>query len=38
VKALVRDLEKERDFPAADGVLTTDFARSRRPEIASSPR
>jgi homoserine dehydrogenase len=26
VKALVRDLERERSFPAADGVLTTDFA------------
>jgi homoserine dehydrogenase len=24
-RALVRDLEKERDFPAADGILTTDF-------------
>jgi homoserine dehydrogenase len=26
VKALVRDPAKERDYPAADGVLTTDFA------------
>ena len=26
VKALVRDVEKHRGFPAADGVLTTDFA------------
>jgi homoserine dehydrogenase len=25
VKALVRDLKKERDFPAAPGMLTTDF-------------
>ncbi len=25
VKALVRDLEKERDFPPAPGILTTDF-------------
>ena len=24
-RALVRDLEKERDFPAADGILTTNF-------------
>jgi homoserine dehydrogenase len=26
VKALVRDLSKERDFPAAAGILTTEFA------------
>ena len=26
VKALVRDVEKHRGFPAAEGVLTTDFA------------
>ena len=26
VKALVRDVDKERRFPPADGVLTTDFA------------
>jgi homoserine dehydrogenase len=26
VKALVRDIEKHRSFPAPDGVLTTDFA------------
>jgi len=26
VRALVRDLKKQRDFPAAPGVLTTDFA------------
>ena len=26
VRALVRDTEKERDFAAGDGVLTTDFA------------
>jgi homoserine dehydrogenase len=32
VRALVRDLKKERDFPAASGVLTTDFA-----EIADDP-
>jgi homoserine dehydrogenase len=32
VRALVRDLKKERDFPAAPGVLTTDFA-----EIADDP-
>jgi homoserine dehydrogenase len=32
VKALVRDLKKERDFPAAAGILTTDFA-----EIADNP-
>jgi homoserine dehydrogenase len=32
VKALVRDIGKERDFAAADGVLTTDFA-----EIAEDP-
>ena len=32
VKALVRDLKKERDFPAAPGMLTTDFA-----EIADDP-
>jgi len=32
VRALVRDLNKERDFPAAPGVLTTDFA-----EIAGDP-
>jgi homoserine dehydrogenase len=29
VRALVRDREKERPFPAADGVLTTDFAEIR---------
>jgi homoserine dehydrogenase len=29
VRALVRDPEKERSFPAADGVLTTDFATLR---------
>jgi homoserine dehydrogenase len=29
VRALVRDPEKERNFPAADGVLTTDFASIR---------
>jgi homoserine dehydrogenase len=35
VRALVRDLKKERDFPAAPGVLTTDFAEiSGDPEIA----
>jgi homoserine dehydrogenase len=32
VKALVRDPAKERGFPAADGLLTTDFA-----EIADDP-
>ena len=32
VKALVRDLKKERDFPAAPGMLTTDFD-----EIAGNP-
>ena len=32
VRALVRDLKKERNFPAAPGVLTTDFA-----EIADDP-
>jgi homoserine dehydrogenase len=32
VRALVRDLKKQRDFPAAPGVLTTDFA-----EIADDP-
>ena len=32
VRALVRDLKKKRDFPAAPGVLTTDFA-----EIADDP-
>jgi homoserine dehydrogenase len=32
VKALVRDLKKKRDFPAAPGILTTDFA-----EIAGNP-
>jgi homoserine dehydrogenase len=32
VKALVRDLNKKRDFPAAPGVLTTDFT-----EIANDP-
>jgi homoserine dehydrogenase len=32
VKALVRDPAKERGFPAADGLLTTDFA-----EIAGDP-
>jgi homoserine dehydrogenase len=31
-KALVRDLKKKRDFPAAPGILTTDFA-----EIADNP-
>jgi homoserine dehydrogenase len=31
-KALVRDLNKKRDFPAAPGILTTDFA-----EIADNP-
>ena len=35
VRALVRDLKKERDFPAAPGVLTTDFAAiADDPEIA----
>jgi homoserine dehydrogenase len=35
VKALVRDLKKKRDFPAAPGVLTTDFAEIvDNPEIA----
>jgi homoserine dehydrogenase len=29
VRALVRDVDKERSFPAADGVLTTDFAALR---------
>jgi homoserine dehydrogenase len=29
VRALVRDPDKERTFPAADGVLTTDFASIR---------
>jgi homoserine dehydrogenase len=29
VRALVRDPDKERGFPAADGVLTTDFASIR---------
>jgi homoserine dehydrogenase len=29
VRALVRDPEKERSFPAGDGVLTTDFASIR---------
>jgi homoserine dehydrogenase len=29
VKALVRDVGKERSFPAGDGVLTTDFAALR---------
>jgi homoserine dehydrogenase len=29
VRALVRDLGKERPFPAGDGVLTTDFASMR---------
>jgi homoserine dehydrogenase len=29
VRALVRDAAKERSFPAADGVLTTDFAAIR---------
>jgi homoserine dehydrogenase len=29
VRALVRDKEKERPFPAADGVLTTNFAEIR---------
>jgi homoserine dehydrogenase len=29
VRALVRDIERERAFPAADGVLTTDFAAIR---------
>jgi homoserine dehydrogenase len=32
VRALVRDLEKERAFPADDGVLTTDFASLRDDE------
>src|SRR5262249_7005719 len=35
VRALVRDTAKERDFPAADGVLTDDFAAIRDdPSIA----
>jgi homoserine dehydrogenase len=35
VRALVRDLERERDAPLADGVLTTDFATIRNdPQIA----
>jgi homoserine dehydrogenase len=35
VRALVRDLKKQRDFPAAPGVLTTDFAEiSDDPEIS----
>ena len=29
VRALVRDLDKERSFPATDGILTTDFAAIR---------
>jgi homoserine dehydrogenase len=29
VRALVKDKEKQRPFPAADGVLTTDFAEIR---------
>ena len=29
IRALVRDTAKERSFPAADGVLTTDFAAIR---------
>src|SRR6059058_5992179 len=29
VRALVRDVDKERSFPAADGILTTDFAALR---------
>jgi homoserine dehydrogenase len=29
VRALVRDTTKDREFPAADGVLTTDFAAIR---------
>ena len=29
VRALVQDLDKERPFPAGDGVLTTDFAAVR---------
>jgi homoserine dehydrogenase len=34
VRALVRDPAKERSFPAADGVLTTDFAQLRDdPEV-----
>jgi homoserine dehydrogenase len=33
VRALVRDLDKERMFPADDGVLTTDFA-----EVRDDPR
>ena len=39
VKALVRDPTRERGFPAADGVLTTDFAAiaTTRPS-SSSPR
>src|SRR5579884_255290 len=32
VRALVRDVEKERAFPAEDGVLTTDFASVRDDE------
>jgi homoserine dehydrogenase len=32
VRALVRDAEREREFPAADGVLTTDFG-----EIVDDP-
>ena len=32
VRALVRDTDRERSFPAADGVLTTDFD-----EIANDP-
>ena len=32
VKALVRDLDVERSYPAGDGVLTTDFE-----EIAGDP-
>ena len=32
VRALVRDVDKEREFPPDDGVLTTDFADDpRRP-------
>jgi homoserine dehydrogenase len=35
VKALVRDLDKERAFPVAEGVLTTDFRDvADNPEIA----
>jgi len=33
VRALVRDREKERPFPAEDGVLTTEFA-----DVRDDPR